>query len=230
MRCLLVLLGVFLVATQSAASPWQDWEKLRQRASAHLMKQATEAYPEAKASVRMGTIDERLRFPDCPAPEFFQPISSRGWGSGNLGVRCDAPEPWTLYVGYQIILHGPALLAKRPLASRSPLFASDWELAEIDYAADPGSYPRDLLQFPGATLNRPVAAGTPLQMDMLRRPQAIRSGQRVRILVEGTGFQVSQEGIAQNSAHVGESVKVKLADKRFVQGTAQADGSVRVRP
>jgi flagella basal body P-ring formation protein FlgA len=52
----------------------------------------------------------------------------------------------------------------------------------------------------------------------------------VRVVVEGSGFQVSQEGIAQNNAHAGETVKVKLDQKRFVQGTAQADGTIQVRP
>jgi flagella basal body P-ring formation protein FlgA len=69
-----------------------------------------------------------------------------------------------------------------------------------------------------------------LAIDMLRRPQVVRSGQRVRVVVEGSGFQVSQEGIAQNNAHAGETVKVKLDQKRFVQGTAQADGTIQVRP
>lgn len=230
MRCLLVLLGALLVAAPAAASPWQDWNKLRQQASAYLLEQAMENHPEAKATVQMGAIDERLRFPACLAPQFFLPTTSRNWGSGSLGVRCDAPEAWTLYLGFQVSLRGPALLAKRPLASRAPLVAADWELKETDYATDPGAYPRALSNFPGATLTRPVAAGTALQIDMLRRPQVVRSGQRVRIVVEGAGFQISQEGIAQNSAHAGESVKVRLADKRFVQGTAQADGTVEVRP
>jgi len=178
----------------------------------------------------MGAVDPRLRFPDCPAPQFFLPSGNRPWGSGNLGVRCDAPEPWSLYIGYQIQLRGPALVAKRPLAARAPLAAADWDLKAADYSTDPGAYPRDLLRFPGATLSRPVTAGTPLQVDMLRRPRVVHSGQRVRVVVEGAGFEISQEGLAQNSAHPGEAVKVKLGDHRFVQGTAQADGSVRVSP
>lgn len=231
MRCLLTLLTTLLAALPAMASPpYQDWEGLRRSATAYLLQQAAEHYPETRAVVELGGIDPRLRFPHCPQPSFFLPTGQRAWGNGNLGVRCEAPEAWSLYLGYRLQLRGPALLATRPLAARAPLLAADWAIKDTDYDADPGAYPRDLTQYPGATLVRPVAAGTPLQIDMLRRPQVVRSGQRVRVLVSGTGFQVSQEGIAQNSAHAGENVKVKLADRRFVQGTAQADGSVRVNP
>jgi flagella basal body P-ring formation protein FlgA len=230
MRCLWFLLAMTLLALPAAASPWQDWDRLRRQAADYLLGQAKAGHPDATARVEMGVVDARLRFPACPAPQFFLPAGSKRWGSGNLGVRCEAPEPWSLYLGYQIQLRGPALVARRPLAARTPLAAADWETRDADYAGDPGSYPRDLGLFPEATLTRPVVAGTPLQIDMLRRPQVVRAGQRVRVVVAGAGFQVSQEGLAQNSAHAGDAVKVKLGDKRFVQGTAQADGSVRVLP
>jgi flagella basal body P-ring formation protein FlgA len=230
MRCLLVLVGGLLLSAQAAAGPWQDWDTLRRQAADFLLEQAAENHPGSKAQVEMGAVDPRLRFPACPTPEFFLPPGNRGWGNGNLGVRCTSPEPWSLYIGYQVRLSGPALVAKRPLAARAPLAAADWEIKEVDYANDPGAYPRDLRHFPGATLVRPVVAGTPLAIDMLRRPQVVRSGQRVRVVVEGSGFQISQEGIAQNNAHAGEIVKVKLDQKHFVQGTAQADGTIEVRP
>lgn len=230
MRCLLVLAGLLLAALPAAASPWQDWDGLRGQAAEFLLAQAAEDHPGIMTRVEMGPVDPRLRFPACAAPEFFLPPGNRSWGNGNLGVRCESPEPWSLYLGYQIHLRGPALVAKRPLAMRSPLAPADWETREVDYGEDPGAYLRDLRNFPGATLARPVTAGTALVIDMLRRPQVVRSGQRVRIVIEGSGFQVSQEGIAQNNAHAGETVKVKLDNKRFVQGVAQANGTVQVRP
>jgi len=230
MRCLLLLAGLLMVSAQAAATQWQDWDALRQQAADFLLKQAAESHPGHKTRVEMGPVDPRLRFPACTAPTFFLPPGNRSWGNGNLGVRCETPEAWSLYIGYQIQVRGPALVAKRPLAMRAPLNAADWESKEVDYDTDPGAYPRDLRNFPGATLARPVPAGTPLVIDMLRRPQVVRSGQRVRIVIEGSGFQVSQEGIAQNNAHTGETVKVKLDNKRYVQGTAQANGTVQVSP
>lgn len=230
MRCLPLLLSCLPVAALAASPAQQDPEQLRTQGTAFLAARAEAAYPGSRIDVRIGRIDERLRLRHCPAPEFFLPASSREWGSGNLGARCTAPEAWTLYLGYQIDIKGAGWVARRPLPARAPITASDWETRDIDYLGNPDAYVRDIAPLAGATLARPVNAGTSLQTDMLVQARVVRAGQRVRLLVVGAGFQVSREGIAQNNAHAGEPVKVKLEDKRIVQGTAASDGSVRVSP
>lgn len=221
-------LGLILLAPPALANAWQDWEVLRRQAADYLRESVSELYPEASVSVEMGPVDERLRFTACPRPIFSLPGGGRAWGAGSLAVRCETPTAWTLYLSFQTRLRGPALVARTALPERATVSDADVELKNVDYQYDPGIYLRDLGPFRGAILARPLAAGTPLQVDLLRRPLVVRAGQRVRVLAVGQGFEIGQDGVAQGNAAVGEGVKVKLQNKRLVQGVAQADGTVRI--
>jgi flagella basal body P-ring formation protein FlgA len=230
MRCLLLLAIALLLPGAAAAETWQDLQVLRQGAAAFLSRESTSVYPDSQASVEVEAADPRLRLPRCPAPIYFLAAGSRPWGSGSVGVRCDGRSAWSLYLTYRIRLRGPALVARHPIPPRQPLAATDLVADNVEYADDPGKYPRDPSRLLGAVLTRPVAGGTPIRIDMLHRPPLVRAGQRVRILVEAPGFLVGQEGIAQHQAAAGETVRLKTAQGRIVQGTVQADGTVRVQP
>jgi len=218
------------LATGAAKAAAIDSMRLRQLAAQHVESMARNAHPDAQARVEIGDIDPRLRLPECSEPRFALPPSARIWGSGHLAVRCVAPSEWTLYLTYRIQLRGPGLITRRPLAARAPLATTDLEGAVIEYEQDPGLYPRDPGDLAGSQTTRPLAQGVALRLDMLRRPPAVRSGQKVRLFSEGTGFTVTQEGVAQQTVAMGEMVKVRLGNGRIVHGVVQRDGSVQVSP
>lgn len=225
-----VSLALFAFAAANAGAAPLDAARLRVLAAQHVEAMAQAAYPDAHVTVEIGPIDPHLRLTACPDPRFALPLSARAWGSGHLAVRCTAPAEWTLYLTYRIHLRGPGLVTRRPLAARAPLAPADMEVAIIEYEHDPGLYPRDPSELAGSHTMRPLAKGAALRMDMLRRPPAIRSGQKVRLVVQGAGFTATQEGTAQQTVAAGETVRVRLANGRIVQGVAKADGSVQVTP
>ena len=229
MRCLQVWLALMLMCQLPAqAESRQDFPALRAAAARFVTSQAGTAFPDARAEVDIGPIDPRLNLPACPEPEFSLSPGSTLWGSGNLAVSCVAPAPWSLYLTYRTTLKGPALVARRPLPAGTVPGPSDVVRGEIEYAGDPGRYPRDSANLRGARLARPVAKNQPITIDLLRIPPIIKAGQKVRILVDGTGFQISQEGIAQGQARVGDSLRLKTPSGRYVQGIVQMDGTVRI--
>ncbi len=225
------LIGLIgLIATHSAHPTPLDVTRLRQEAARYVESSTRAAHPDAQARVEIGEVDARLRLSDCAEPRFSLPAGARTWGGGHLAVRCMAPAEWTLYLTYRIRLSGPGLVTRRPLAVRAQLSATDVESAVIEYDQDPGLYPRHPDELAGSQASRPLAKGTPIRVDMLRRPPAVRSGQKVRLLAHGAGFTVSQEGVAQQTVAAGETVRVRLGNGRVVQGIAERDGSVRVSP
>ncbi len=229
MRCLLGFLAMLIGPACALAGTDQDLEAMRVGAARHLQRLARDAYPDAEVHVDVDKADPRLRLGHCDQPVFFLPIGNHAWGSGNLGVRCESPV-WSLYLGFHIRLRGPALVTCQPLPANQRLSGNDLRLANIEYVGDPGRYPRDPDKLRGAMLTRPLPAGAPISVDRLRREPIIRSGQRVRIVAGGTGFEIGQDGIAQQQAAVGDSVRLKTMAGRVVQGIAQADGTVRVQP
>lgn len=231
MRCLLLwsVLGLTFLG-QTWAGNLQNFTTLRKAAGQYLLGEAAANYPDSHAEVDIGPIDPRLSLPHCPEPLFSLASGSKLYGPGNLEVLCRHPSAWSLFLTYQIALRGPALLASRPLAAGSVPGPDDVTSETITYTSDPGRYPQDVGKLRGAALTRPVARQSPITVDILRIQPIIKSGQRVRIRVEGVGFQVSQTGIAQGQAAIGDSLRLKTPSGRFVQGIVQTDGSVVINP
>jgi flagella basal body P-ring formation protein FlgA len=227
-RAAVSLLALFLVTPSGGADSLQDLATLRTLAAAHLLNACGSAHAGLECQARVGPLDPRLRLPHCPKPEFHLANGSRPHGNGNLRAHCREPSPWTLYLTYGITLTGEVLVARRPLPAGTGLLAEDVEIRRITLGQAPGDYFRGMEQLRGAITARPVASGQAITLDLLKRRQLVRPNQRVRLLAEGAGFQVSQEGIAQNAAYMGETVRVKMPSGRIIQGVAEADGSVRV--
>lgn len=231
MRCLLVL----LILMQFCPIPaWAETihgpKSLKAAASRYLEGQIASAYPGSTAEIAIGPINDRLSSTECTSVSFFVTSGSSLWGTGMLGVQCDAPTSWNMYLSYKIHLRGPALVALRPLASHYTPTAQDLAKREIEYDMDPGRYPRDPASLRNSNLTMSIAKGTPLTVDLLRTPPIIQAGQEVRIVANGPGFQISQQGIAQQQAGVGDLLRLKLASGRYIQGTVQEDGTVYIKP
>jgi flagella basal body P-ring formation protein FlgA len=192
-----------------------------------LEQRALTTFPGIRAQAKVGDIDARLRLPACPEPRFFLPANAPLWGRGSLGVRCEAPA-WSIYLSYQNRLSGPALVATRPLAARESPGATDLELRQIEYTQSPDLYPRALPA--DARVNRPIAAGQAVVIGSLTLSNVIQAGRKVRLQARTSGFTINQEGTALNTAAPGEMVRVKTPGGRIVQGTANQDGTVEVRP
>jgi flagellar basal body P-ring formation protein FlgA len=224
---------VFLIVmscTVEAAEPLQDMQKVRQLGNAWLEQQAAGVWPGVRAHAQSDAVDARLRLAACRELQFSLPGGPRLGNSGSINAQCQTPARWSLYLGYQLRLSGPALVARRDLAARTLLSPADVELREIDYEQAPASYLSDPRLVLGSRCTRRIAAGQPLLADALVRPPTVNAGQQVRIVARGAGFSVDQEGSALNSAAVGEPVRAKLRSGRVLQGVAQDDGSVLVRP
>jgi len=223
-----LLLVLCLPASSLAGGASQDFQALRARAASWLEQEAARSFPGAQAQVKVGLVDERLRLPACAQLRFFLPAGARLWSGGSLGVRCAGPADWSLYLAYDSQLRGPGLVASRPLPARHLVAAGDVDLGIVEYEQSPSLYPREL---PAASrLARPLAAGQALLIDMFLQANIIQAGKTVQVRAGGAGFDVSQEGVALNSAAPGEAVKARMPSGRIVQGTATRDGAVAVSP
>lgn len=203
---------------------------LVRHASDWLRAQAAARYPDVDMEIEVVPPDVRLHLAACPEPRFSLAQGSQPWGKGSMGVRCQMPAAWSLFTAYSVRMTGPALVSKHTARARQTLNDDDVELRRVAYQADPDLYLRDPGRLRGAQLSVPLAPGTPIRADMLRRPPLVKAGQRVRLVVEAPGFRVGQEGTAQQSGSAGDTVRVKTPGGRIVGGVVEPDGAVHVRP
>ena len=199
-----------------------------QRAIEDYLRVQTSGLP-GEVTAAAGAIDPRLALTQCGALEVFTPPGTRLWGTSSVGVRCTAPQPWTIYVSVTVRVKGSYVASARALTGGQVLTQNDLAILHGDLTQMPGGVVTDFSQAVGKTTAAPLAAGQPLRSDLLRTPFAIQQGQTVKVVTSGPGFRVSAEGRALVNATPGQVAQVRSASGQTVSGTARADGTVEVR-
>lgn len=207
----------------------QSLDQLSRAAAKYLETEANRNYPDFQAEIEVRPPDPRLRLGQCKQLEFEMAPGAKLYGNGSVNVRCEAPEPWALYLSYQIKLRGNILVASRPLTSRETLQPGDVAIKETEFSSAPGKFLRSAEQAIGLVMKRPIQAEQPITLDMLSKPLVIHSGQKVRIMVQTPSYTVSQECTAQSNAKAGEIVRCKANNGRMLQGIATDDGTLQIQ-
>lgn len=178
--------------------------------------------------VSVASPDHRLNLPACEALEPFQSAGSRLWGQTSVGVRCQKPRAWSLYLPVSVSVRGQVVVAARAIGAREEIKPEDLRIDIQDLTRFSGTPMTQTELVVGRTLERNIAMGEPLRAEMLRAQVAIKQGQSVVVIARGSGFSVSQEGRALNNAAVGQVVGVKTQSGMTVRGMAALNGAVEV--
>ncbi|NMF91366.1 flagellar basal body P-ring formation chaperone FlgA [Aromatoleum petrolei] len=220
----LLALGPTFAAGIAAAQ--QPLPPVRQAVMAFLGEQ-TSGLP-GKVGITVDGVDPQNQLPACSELVPFLPPGTRAWGRINVGVRCDSPVVWTIYVPAQISVVSDYLVAARPIRAGQVIAPTDLERRSGDLAAEAPNTLTDMTQAVGHNARFTIAAGNTLRTDMLRLPQTVRQGQNVKVIGTGSGFTVTNEGRALNAAAAGEPVRVRLGSGQVVSGKARGDGVVEL--
>jgi flagella basal body P-ring formation protein FlgA len=185
----------------------------------------------ARIRIETGTLDERLRLPACARPlEAFLPPGARLAGTTTIGVRCTAATSWSVFVPVRIKIHGPVLIAARPLARGVAITAADLRVENRDLAALPGAILADPAQAIGRQTAVPISAGSLLTPAQIRPARLVKRGEKVTILASSGAFEVRAGGEALADGAEGEAIPVRnVLTRKVVQATVTEAGVVRVR-
>jgi flagella basal body P-ring formation protein FlgA len=225
---LLLGLGLALSLAAGAAAPSarQDDAALRKAVDHFLVEQA-KGLP-GEVSVSVGPVDPRLFLAACPGFEVFLPGGNKAWGKTTVGVRCNEPVHWAVYISATVHVNGDYVAAVTPLTQGQRLTDKDVAVVHGDLTSLPGGIVTDMSQAVGLTVARSVPVGMPLRQDALRSQQAVTSGQVVRLVSGGEGFSVSAEGRALSNAGDGQMTQAKTAGGQIVSGIAKLGGTIEV--
>jgi flagella basal body P-ring formation protein FlgA len=204
----------------------QNLADIKAKASAFLAMQ-TIGYP-GEVTINIGSIDPNLRLVACDEMQFFLPNGSRAWGKTTVGVQCQAPSKWSIYVQSTVRVMGNYLVAAAPLGQGQVLSASDVIFEKGDLTQLPAGVFTEQSQALGRSVQISMTAGTVLRQEMLKVMPAIQQGQVVKVVSVGEGFSVSAEGLALGKANEGQVVQAKVASGKIVTGIARLNGQVEV--
>ena len=213
-------------AAPATAKPIQNLAALRDNVEQFLTQQ-TQDLP-GKVAISVASFDSRLALADCLSLDIFLSGNNRPWGKTSVGVRCLSPIRWTVYVQAHVSVIGDYVVSTASLQQGQLIQAKDVMLQMGDLTALP---PGALTQVKDATqriLKTPVKPGAVIKADIIAFPIIVQQGQRIRIVTAGEGFTLSTEGLALNSAAVGEAVRARVASGQTIQGMAKENGQVEV--
>jgi len=211
---------------QAAPEARQDLALVQSVAEAFVKTQALGLPGEV--SIKVGQVDTRLALAPCAKLEAYLPAGARLWGSSSVGVRCLGENGWSLALPVQVTVQGNVVIAARPLQAGQTLAAEDLGTRSAELTQLPAGVLTDPAQLVGRSLAIGVSAHQPLRQEWVRAPQAIRQGQAVKLLAQGRGFRLTNEGVAVTSALEGQAAQVRLASGQTVRGVAKGPGVVEV--
>jgi len=212
-------------ATQSTDDR-QNVSELRESVKQFLIREST-GLP-GNVTVEVGSVDSRLNLASCAALETSLPAGSRLWGKVNVSVRCVAPTRWSLYIPATVKVSGNYYVTARAVMQGQTIGAEDITAVLGDLTSMSNGVVTDASQALGHTTTMSLGAGIALRQDSLRLQQIVIQGQTIRLISNGSGFRVSTEAQALNSASEGQLVKVKISSGQVLSGTAKPGGVVEV--
>jgi len=225
-RKLLVLpLMLFCLATYAQDQDFESPERIRTIARDYAQQlSGTGTQVEATA------LDERLRLPACKqSPSAFMPQGNNGRGAITVGVRCDAPVAWTLYVPVRISQTMQVLVLSRSLGRGEVITTDMLSLQSRDTAALPYGYLNNLADAIGKTLKRPMVAGSVLSPDAMETQRIIKRGQLVTVISRIGGLEVRAQATALSDAGQGDRLRAEnKSSHRVIEGVVRSADTIEV--
>lgn len=208
----------------------QDPEAIRQAARQFALGMVASEGTEAR--VEAAPLDRRLRLPACEKP--LAAFASPGGKSAtrpSIGVRCDGPSPWSLYVAVTVERPGRVVVTTRPVNRGQILAPEDLRLAERDLGELHGGYLTTLDQALGQRAMRDLPADAELTSGHVAAPTAIKRGADVTIVAGDELMDVRMRGFALAAGAVGQRIRVRNASsKREIEAVVLSEGLVQAAP
>jgi flagella basal body P-ring formation protein FlgA len=221
-------LAVGVVHAQGVALPdvqalTQDW--LREAIAS---PQVASAVP-LRLEVKVGSLDSRLKLAPCGNVEPFLPPGSRLWGRTRVGLRCvDGMSRWNVSLPVTVNAYGKAWVIKTPVASGATVTEEDVVEAEVNWAEESSPVVRDRSLWVGQIAARQLLTGQTLRQGMVKPAQVFQAGAQVRVLAQGSGFQISSEAQALSAGVVGQVARVKMENGRVSSGVVLDTRTVKI--
>ncbi|WP_370628316.1 flagellar basal body P-ring formation chaperone FlgA [Bordetella sp. BOR01] len=219
----LALVGTVLLPVPPAqASARADAASATAHAAA--IAQAAEAFLRDQLASLPGTLSVTLdpidpaRATACTELAPFLPSTLRPRSRMTVGVRCSAPQSWTLYLQATVSVRGQYYVAAHMIPAGQAIQADDLAARDGDLVTLPQGVVVDPAAVLGMRARYRIAAGQAVRASALRSARAVTRGQQVRITARGPGFVISSEGEALDDAPPGAPVQVRTSSGQIVSG------------
>ncbi|NRB38162.1 MAG: flagellar basal body P-ring formation protein FlgA [Pseudomonadales bacterium] len=222
---------VFLMVLPSTinAGEYQSIESITSAARVHVKTQ-TRLMPYQSLEITAVQIDPRLHLRQCQHKlQTFSPTYQRKGRQTTVGVSCNLPKAWKIYVPVQVLLKTPVLVTSRQLnpgdiITEDDINTQQQSVSHLNY----GYYDR-AHKILGQHVKRMISAGTVLTPQMLKAAQLIKRGQMITISARLGGINISAQGKALMDGASGDTIRVKnTTSGKIIEGRVEKNGTVLI--
>lgn len=228
MKLILSLLCGLFASFNLSAGTLHALDRIEQVAYEYAVKQAQASYDNPQ--ITMDSLDDRLRLESCEsALEAFSTKDVVGLGNQTIGVKCNSPVTWTVYVPIKVKVMKLVVVATKPLSSNQLIKKDDIKLQQWDIGTLQHGYLNNPKSVVGQQLKHPISMGSVIKPNSLQAEKVVRRGEQIMLVAMAGKMEVRMTGTALDDATLGQRVKVKNStSKRVVEGVVDAPGIVKV--
>ena len=207
-------------------------EEIQREAVAFIDQSMAAAGDTRRYTVETVHIPRALRAPEGNVTFLAKtPNGLRFWG--NTAVYMDVlvdGEPFRqIKCQFKIHVFDRVAVAARPLVPRQPLTAADFRFEEQEVGTRGAKYLGENDVIVGKVISRPISIGMPILRAMLKLPDILQAGSPVTLISKMNGVEVRMEGVALESGHEGEIIRVKnSASKKILRGRIVDEFTVEI--
>lgn len=224
-----VFLGVcvMILTVPANATTLESLDSIEQAAYIFALQKAQASYDNPQVVV--DSLDSRLRLQQC-AVGLDTFISNNNNGANQtVGVQCDRPVKWTVYVPVRVKVMEPVVVAARPLGANHILTAGDLKIAQMDINSLHQSYHKRISKVVGMQLKYPLSVGMVIRPSSIKRQKIVKRGDQITLVAKAGAMEVRMSGVAMADASIGQKVRVKnSSSSRIVEGVVNGPGVVMV--
>jgi len=219
---------IFLLAIEAQAAGLHALANIEQAVYEYALEQAR-IYND-NPQVVMESLDSRLRLKACDSElEVFTKNTRTTIGNQTIGVKCNFPSTWTVYVPVKVKVFKTIVVANRSLSANHIITESDIKKQTRDVGDLRRGYLSDTKQLVGQQLKYSMSMGAVINPNSIRPQKIVRRGEQISLVASVGGMEVRMNGTALADAQLGQKVKVKnSSSKRVVEGIVAGPGIVKV--
>ncbi len=216
-------LGLLLAVAATSAGAQSSPAELQDVARAWVTESVKASQANVAGSLRMdvvvGSLDPRLKLAPCANMEPYLPAGSKLWGKTRVAVRCiDGMSRWNVSLPVTIGAWGKAWVVRSQLSVGAVVTQNDVVETEVNWAEEPSPVLRDPGMWLGYMATRSLTTGQTLRADMVRPAQVFQAGSQVKVVAQGSGFQIASDGQALTVGVVGQVARVRMDNGRVASG------------
>lgn len=220
---------LWLISSSVQATNYQSSTDLHVVAKKFILSNSASDNPP---HIEFSRLDPRLKLAKCDPEKlqaFFPPGAQRT-GNTTVGIRCDGPKSWKLYIQVKLKFFAQVLVATRSLARGTLLQKSDFFLQKQDISRLQQGYFVNATKISGRVLKRSLAHGKILLPSALQPDHLVRRGDAIVIMLQSKGLKVRVQGKALMDGSRGQMIRVQNSrSRRELQAKVIARGIVEVQ-